>query len=132
MQAIAAGRATYVPLLPGTNADEIRLWSGAYDLPIDQMPLDMFETQLTAIVGERAHRAVKTYRAYEADDGDAVVHLIGDLLMRMPAIRLAEMNGRHAPTYMYEFTYRSTSIYKKFESAHGMEVPFVFGTADNP
>jgi para-nitrobenzyl esterase len=132
MRAIAAGRASYVPLLLGTNADEIRLWSGAYDLPIDQEPLDIFETRLTAIVGERAHQAVKIYRANEADDGDTVVHLIQDLLMRMPAIRLAEMNGRHAPTYMYEFTYRSTSTYKKFESAHGMEVPFVFGTAENP
>ena len=38
MQAIAAGHAVYVPLLLGTNLDEIRLWSALYDLPIDQKP----------------------------------------------------------------------------------------------
>jgi para-nitrobenzyl esterase len=32
---------------------------------------------------------------------------------------------------MYLFTYRSTSGYKKFDSAHGMEIPFVFGVIDD-
>jgi len=32
---------------------------------------------------------------------------------------------------MYRFTYRSTSGYKRFDSAHGMEVPFVFGVIDD-
>jgi len=32
---------------------------------------------------------------------------------------------------MYRFTYRSTSGYKRFDSAHGLEVPFVFGVIDD-
>jgi len=131
MQAIAAGHATYVPLLQGTNLDEIRLWSALYDLPIDQKPQPVLEKQLAEVVGPRAREAIETYRATNPNYGDAVVHLIGDLLMRMPAIRLAEMVSRHQPTYMYLFTYRSNSSYKRFDSAHGMEVPFIFGTADN-
>ena len=52
--------------------------------------------------------------------------------MRMPMIRVAETVSRRQPTYMYVFTYRSTSNYKKFDSAHcGMEIPFVFGTAED-
>lgn len=131
MQAIAGGRAVDVPLLLGTNLDEIRLWSALYDLPIEQKSLAILEKQLTAIVGETAHQAVETYRTTEPNDGNAVIHLFGDLLMRVPSIRLAETVSRKQPTYMYLFTYRSTSTYKKFDSAHGMEIPFVFGTADN-
>jgi len=131
MQAMAAGHAAYVPLLLGTNWDEIRLWSAAYDLPVDKKPLAILEKQLGNIFGTRAHQAIETYRKADGDYGDAVVHLLGDLLMRMPSIRLAESNSRWQPTYMYLFTYRSTSWYKKFDSAHGMEVPFVFGVIDD-
>jgi len=131
MRAIAAGRAVYVPLLLGTNLDEIRLWSALYDLPIDQKPPLVLEKQLADVVGTRAHEAIETYRATNVNYGDAVIHLIGDLLMRMPTIRLAETVSRRQPTYMYMFTYRSTSTYKKFDSAHGMEIPFVFGTAED-
>jgi len=131
MQAIAAGHAVYVPLLMGTNLDEIRLWSALYDLQIDQKPLPVLEKQLADVVGTRAHGAIETYRATNANYADAVIHLIGDLLMRMPMIRMAETVSRRQPTYMYVFTYRSTSNYKKFDSAHGMEIPFVFGTADD-
>jgi len=131
MQAIAAGHAVYVPLLLGTNLDEIRLWSALYDLPIDQKPLPVLEKQLADVVGARAHEAIEAYRATNANYGDAVIHLIGDLLMRMSIIRVAETVSRRQPTYLYVFTYRSTSNYKKFDSAHGMEIPFVFGTAND-
>ena len=131
MQAFAAGRAAFVPLLLGTNRDEIRLWSALYDLPIDEKPRPVLEKQLTAIVGARAHQAIETYRASDANYGDAVIHLIGDLVMRLPSIRLAESNSPHQPTYMYTFVYRSTSSYKRFDSSHSMEIPFVFGTADD-
>lgn len=131
MRALAAGRAHNVPLLLGTNLDEIRLWSALYDLPIDQKSLPVLEKQLTGVLGERAHQAVQTYRTTEANEGNVVIHLIGDLLMRMPSIRLAETSSHRQPTYMYLFAYRSTSNFKRFDSAHGMEMPFVFGTADN-
>ncbi len=49
----------------------------------------------------------------------------------MPSIRLAEANSNLQPTYMYLFTYRSTSTYRKFGSCHGMELPFVFGVLDD-
>lgn len=120
MQAIAAGHPVFVPLLMGTNLDEIRLWSALYDLPIDHKPLPVLEKQLSDVVGTRAYEAIETYRATNANYGDAVIHLIGDLLMRMPMIRVAETVSRRQPTYMYAFTYRSTSSYKKFDSAHGM------------
>ncbi len=47
MQAIAAGHAQYVPLLLGTNLDEIRMWSALYGLPVDQKLPSVLEQQLT-------------------------------------------------------------------------------------
>jgi para-nitrobenzyl esterase len=131
MHAIAAGQTAHVPILLGTNLDEIRLWSALYDLPIAQKPQALLERQLTHIVGDRAREAIDVYRRAHANDGDATMHLIGDLLVRMPSIRVAESTSRRQPTYLYLFTYRSTSPYKKFDSAHGMEIPFVFGTIDD-
>ena len=131
MQALAGGRAKYVPVVLGTNLDEIRFWSGLYDLPIDQKPLPVLEKQLAGAVGSRAQVAISTYRSVNPDYGEAVIHLIGDLLMRLPSIRLAEINSPRQPTYMYTFNYRSTSAYKRFDSSHSMEIPFVFGTADD-
>src|SRR5260370_35594682 len=84
MQAIAAGHAVFVPLLIGTNLDEIRLWSALYDLPIDQKPLPVLEKQLADVVGTRAHEAIKTNRATNDNYGVAVIHLTDRLLMRMP------------------------------------------------
>jgi para-nitrobenzyl esterase len=131
MQAIAAGHAAYVPLFVGTNLDEIRLWSALYDLPVDQKPPALLEKQLGDIFGPRGHQAIETYLKDDANYGGAGIQLLGDLLVRMPSIRLAESSSRRRPTYMYLFTYRSTSEYKKFDSAHGMEIPFVFGVIDD-
>jgi para-nitrobenzyl esterase len=131
MQVIAAGRIPSVPILLGTNLDEIRLWSALYDIPVEQKPQNLLAKQITEIAGSRTQEVIETYRKADADYGDAVIHLLGDLLVRMPSIRLAESNSRLQPTYMYLFTYRSTSPYRKFDSCHGMEMPFVFGVIDD-
>jgi para-nitrobenzyl esterase len=131
MHAIVAGRTATVPILIGTNLDEIRLVSALYDLPVERRPPSLLEEQIAEIAGSKAHEVVETYRQVDADYGDVVIHVLGDLLTRMPSIRFAEANGRQQPTYMYLFTYRSTSTYKAYGSAHCMELPFVFGVMDD-
>jgi len=131
MQAIAAGHGTSVPILIGTNLDEIRFWPALYDLPLEQKTESLFRKQLEEIVGSRAPEVIETYRKADADFGESVVHLLGDVLIRLPAIRFAEANSQRQPTYMYLFTYRSTSTYKNYGSCHGMELPFVFGVIDD-
>ena len=131
MQVIAAGHGTSVPILIGTNLDEIRFWPALYDLPLEQKPEGLFQKQLEGIVGSKASDVIETYRKADADYGDSVIHLLGDVLIRLPAIRFAEANSQRQPTYMYLFTYRSTSTYKNYGSCHGMEMPFVFGVIDD-
>jgi para-nitrobenzyl esterase len=131
MQAIVKGHGTSVPILIGTNLDEVRLFEALYDLPLEQKPESLLRKQLEGVAGSKADQVIKTYRKADADYTDSVIHLLGDVLIRMPAIRFAEANSQRQPTYMYLFTYRSTSTYKNYGSCHGMEMPFVFGVIDD-
>jgi para-nitrobenzyl esterase len=127
---ILAGEGARVPVLLGTNLDEIRYWSTIEDLPLESKPESLLQSQIAAILGAKAADAIKIYRAADADYGDAVIHLGTDLLFRMTSIRVAEALSGLQPTYMYLFTYRSTSTVARFDSCHSMELPFVFGVID--
>jgi len=131
MQAITAGQGTSVPVLIGTNLDEMRFWMALYDVQLERKPESLLRKQLEDIVGSKAPEVIQKYRKENASYGDSVIHLLGDMLIRLPAIRFAEANSQRQPTYMYLFTYRSTSTYKNYGSCHGMELPFVFGTIDD-
>lgn len=132
VQTIADGRAAAIPTLIGTNLDEMRLWPATTGPALDRRPMGLLEAQVTELVGSRAQDVIATYRKADADNADAVIHLLGDLLSRMPSIRIAEANSRRQATYMYLFTYRSTSTHAKYGACHVMEVPFVFGVLDAP
>jgi len=129
---VAEGRGNPVPILIGTTAEEMRYFSTAEDLGIERKPRDLLLKQLEAVAGPRAQEILSTYQRLYPDWGDMVVQIASDAIMRLPSIELAERAAAHEPVYMYLFTYRSTSAYKKFGSAHAMEVPFVFGVEDRP
>ena len=130
MKIIQEGRGARVPVLLGTNLDEIRYWATIEELPLESKPPALLEKQVAAIVGDRASALIDTYQRADREYGEAVIHLETDLLFRMTSIRMAEAICDHQPTYMYLFTYRSTSPVARYESAHSMEVPFVFGLID--
>ena len=131
MAMLLAGEGARVPVLLGTNLDEIRYWSTIEDLPLEKKPESLLNSQVAEILGPRAKAAIAVYRRADANYGDAVIHLGTDLLFRMTSIRMAEALSRLQPTYNYLFTYRSTSPVVKYDSAHSMELPFVFGVIDD-
>jgi para-nitrobenzyl esterase len=53
----------------------------------------------------------------------------GDLLFRMPSVRLAEAQSAHRPadTRMYLFAWRTPVRGGRLGSPHAVDVPFVFG-----
>jgi para-nitrobenzyl esterase len=127
------GQILHIPLLLGTNFDEIRFWTQVEDLPIASKPPALLLKQVSAIVGDRAPSVIETYRESFPVPGDAVIHLATDVLFRLPAIRMAESASHQQPTYMYLFTYRSTSPVRDYGAMHSIEIPFVFdvlGTQD--
>jgi len=130
MKMIREGHGARVPVLLGTNLDEIRYWSTIEELPLESKPPELLQAQVAAIVGPRARALIDTYLRADSNYGDAVIHLETDLLFRMTSIRMAEAISVRQPTYMYLFTYRSTSPVARYGSAHSMELPFVFGLID--
>jgi len=130
MKMIRDGRGAAVPVLLGTNLDEIRYWSTIEELPLESKPPKLLQAQVAAIVGSHTGALINVYRRADANYGDMVIHLETDLLFRMTSIRMAEAICDRQPTYMYLFTYRSTSAVARYESAHSMELPFVFGLID--
>jgi para-nitrobenzyl esterase len=131
MVSITAGRDANIPVLIGTTLDEVRYWSTIEDLPLETKPEELLEKQVAAIVGDRADEVLKTYRKADANYGDLIIHIATDLVFRLDSIHLAETTSARQPTYMYLLTYRSTSTFRKYDSAHTMEIPFVFGVIDD-
>jgi len=132
MDAIVDGEGATIPVMLGTVLDEMRYWSTIEDLPLEEKPEHLLRKQVADIVGQRADEVIAAYRRNNQNYGDMVVHITSDLAFRLPSIELAELTSRrHQVTYMYLLTYRSTSTYRKYDSAHTMEIPFVFGVIDD-
>jgi para-nitrobenzyl esterase len=131
MKMILSGQGADVPVLLGTNLDEIRFWSTIEGLPLESKPEALLRQQVEAIVGQPTDKLINTYTKADSTYGHAVIHLGTDLLFRMTSIRMAESISARQPTYMYLFTYRSTSPVTQYDSAHSIELPFVFGVIDD-
>jgi para-nitrobenzyl esterase len=142
LAAIADGAAAGVDLLIGTNLDEWRLFGLA-----DAKLRDMDEAGLlrrlvrvppgaTPDPQQLAGEAVATYRAARTgslptDPASLWLAMQTDRVFRVPAIRLAEAQARHAAVFQYRFDWPSPALGGLLGACHGLEVPFVFGTLDH-
>ena len=128
--ALAAGRASGVPLLTGTARDELRL----YRTPEGVVDLD--EEGLAAAAGAvgLGPAEIATYRADrpEASAGDLAVLIESDWYFRMPTVRLAELReqGGASATWVYRFDRPEPAENAGYGAAHAVDVPFVFDTTD--
>lgn len=130
---VAEGRGHRVPVLIGMTREEMRYFSTVEDLGLERKPRDLLQRQLDESVGPAiAGQLLSTYARLYPDWGDMVVQLSSDAFFLLPTVRVAEAASAFQPVYMYLFTYRSTSTYKPFGSAHAMDIPFVFGVVDLP
>lgn len=120
-----------VPLMIGTTLDEMRFWTEIEDVPLLRKPAAALRQQLQQVAGAHTEAVLAAYGLDEGGD-EARLQLAGDLVFRMPSIRVAEQLCRHQPVWMYLFDYRSTSVIAPFQSAHAMELPFLFGALEDP
>jgi para-nitrobenzyl esterase len=129
IDAVAANPSLSKPLLIGTNSEEMRYWTALDASPIDKQPESVLRARLLHAFGPGAEHLVSVY----ANDGnsysEAVTELLGDIVFRLPSIRLAELNADRQPTFVYLFTYRSLTkgpTGLEYGSMHGLELAFVF------
>ena len=121
-----------VPLLIGTTLDEMRFWTEIEDVPLLRKPVDVLRRHLQALAGADADAVAAAYGLRDGDADEARLHLAGDIVFRLPSIRIAEQLCARQPVHMYLFTYRSTSAVAPYQSAHAMELPFLFGALEDP
>ena len=129
IEAIAADPSLSKPLLIGTNSEEMRYWTALDASPIDEQPESVLQARLSRIFGPDARNLLSVYTSDGNSYSEAVIQLLGDVVFRLPSIRLAELNSDRRPTYVYLFTYRSLTkgpTGLEYGSMHGLELAFVF------
>jgi para-nitrobenzyl esterase len=143
-QAIARADYAKVPLLIGTNRDEINLFLGPalrkLNEPLSDEALSAQLTKLLPEAGEERLRAlVDVYRASREQRGlphgarALLAAISSDALWRIPSARFAEAHLVHQPaTYQYLFSYESPAMRGALRACHGLELPFMLGTLDTP
>ncbi|MDG2906775.1 MAG: carboxylesterase/lipase family protein [Acidimicrobiales bacterium] len=125
---IADGAGSEVPLLTGTNEDEMALW-GVPGLSEDRVH------RYTARMSPDADAVLACYRQRLSDvePGWVACAIATDRVFRVPAVRLAEnRHGNGAATWMYRFSWDSRAFDGAFGAAHALEIPFTFNNLDRP
>jgi para-nitrobenzyl esterase len=139
--AIAAGSARGVPLIVGTNLEEMKLYRF-----LDPSLEELDEAALLKRCGllfpgtgpdGRAHaeRAVEAYRSARRTRGEDIsavetwLAISTDHVFRAGALKLAELHARHTPdVFVYQFAWKGAEPGRPQGAVHALDLPFVFGT----
>src|SRR5215208_5494777 len=129
---VAAPTAAPVPVLIGTNKDEMALFL-AGDPRRRRLEEHELLERLTPVLGDRRDEILAVYR--EQRPGATLWDLLVGILSedrRLRSILLAErklaLGG--APVFMYLFTWESDYLGGLFKASHAMEIPFVFDNVE--
>jgi len=143
-EAMAAGQSAEVPLVIGTNRDELNLFLmpllRTLDKPMtDEQACAVLARELPRSAAERLPKLLATYRESRSARGlphgnRALLGAIqGDYRFRIASIRFAEAyRARQPSTFMYLFCYESPAMRGALRACHALEIPFVFGTLGAP
>ena len=133
LEAVRDGLSADVPLLTGSNAHEMRLFT-----MLDPRLRSTERERVVALVERHAPgRGEAMVSAYEAEIGpdpaQVMEAVMTDRVFRIPAIELLEAQSAHTPdTYAYEFRFESTAFGGGLGAAHAVEIPFSFDNIDAP
>ncbi len=127
---IAAGGTRGVPLLHGTTADEYHYWLLYFRDLMQRQPRASLGRLLTEAIGvpEAALPALlELLEEFEPASAEFERYVRAATLeyFRWPHARLAQAQGRHAPTWLYRFAWSNPAC-PELGAYHGLELPFVF------
>lgn len=132
-EAVAAGEAAGIDILIGTTADEMKLFAFLEPALFQLDEAGLLE-RANALTGGRGAEAVALYRAGRERRGEPVTPfevyeaIATDAAMRVPAMKLAELQAPQAAVYAYLFTHRSPLAGGVLGACHAIDLPFVFGS----
>jgi len=106
MKTILSGHAANVPVLVGSNLDEVRYWTEIEDLPVQTKPRAVLHGQVEAFAGSKVDDIIGAYVRHNPNYGEAVLQLETDLIWRIPAIRMLKCCANNSQ-YIYVPVYLS-------------------------
>ena len=139
--AIAEGSGRGVPLIVGTNLEEMKLYR-FLDPALERLD-DAALVQRCGLLfpgagldgRSHAERAVETYRSARRARGEDTspvetwLAISTDHIFRAGALKLAELHARHTPeVYVYQFAWKGAAPGRPQSAVHALDLPFVFGT----
>jgi para-nitrobenzyl esterase len=135
---IVDGASPSVPVLVGATRDECALFTTA-DQGDPSVDAARVAHRLAQLVGSTGPDIVEAYRAARLARGEPVTGrdlwtaVTSDYVFRLPLQALATAHAKYQPrTFSYLFTWESPFLDGMFGSCHGLEIPFVFGTVEDP
>jgi para-nitrobenzyl esterase len=117
----------------GTNADEYRLYASR-DRQSRNLSAAQLEERVSALLRAGTSEVIETYRRERTARGVGAANnelwfaIKTDEFFRARTRRVVNRHSQHRPTYHYMFCYGSPAMGGWLGAAHGVEIPFVFGT----
>jgi para-nitrobenzyl esterase len=139
LEAVAAGAASEVDLVIGTNRDELTLFGFGNPalLAMDEQGLERWVANsvpgIPPLEMIHAYREARLARGERVEVNDVWVAAGTDIVFRWPSLRLAaahRANGGSA--YVYLFDWECPAFDGLLGSTHALELPFVFGAVHVP
>ena len=123
---VAAASAKDIPIIIGSNRDEYSLY--ARENPnFGKMTDAELRADLAPAFGPDLEPLIAAYRESRPDatPWDLMIAIRSNRF-HIGTIRLAEVQSKVAPVYLYSFDFEPT---ERLKAAHGSEIPFVFSNA---
>lgn len=136
-EAIADGETAGIPVVVGTVRDEFSMFM-LPDPSIAALDEASLLSRVDAMAPGRGQEAIDLYRRErQARGGDVSppalwIAMMTDHDFFVPAMRFAELQSAHAPSFAYLFTWPSPVMGGAFGSIHGLDLPFWWGLRRDP
>jgi para-nitrobenzyl esterase len=134
LDAIAAGSSADIPVIVGTNRDEIKLFA-VWDVGLQRVDREGAVTRLQSIAGDRAAALYDAYAATRVGQpaSEVAMAIASDETFRLAALQMAEaQHAVGASAYTYLFTWPSPALDGRLGACHALEIPFVFDNVHQP
>jgi para-nitrobenzyl esterase len=131
---VAPAVSSHVPLMIGTNKDEMTLFL-AFAPWAQGMDDGSLRERGRMMVGERGDSILERYKRVRPHDSasDLMMAIATDAAMRMPSLTMADRKvaQQSAPVFVYLFTWETPVLGGRLKSPHAVEIPFVFDTLES-
>lgn len=129
----APGVSADVPLMIGTNKDEMTLFLG--HLPwVADATFENLPEGLKPYLGARTAEVLASYRkAQPTKRADEIaISIVSDLGIRSLSLQIADrkLAQKAAPVFVYLFAWETPVLGGRLRSCHTLEIPFVFGNVE--